>query len=70
MNACVTGPERTQAERLLAELHEIRHVLDSRAQDFVDWMWRRRHIHWPRPWVNRLDAINAGLPAALNRRPA
>jgi hypothetical protein len=55
---CATGQQRQMAEHELQRLKEHYYaVLDGDAQEFVDFLWARRHIHWPIEWVVRLDAI-------------
>ena len=62
---CVIGEDRKAAERLLAEMHERRPLLDGAAVDHVEFLWNRRHIQWPRRWVEKLEthAMWHGLEA-------
>lgn len=58
MLGTVIGERRHRAERLLNILKsEWYSIMDSDAQDHVDYLWIRRHIHWSNQDTERLEQI-------------
>jgi len=53
------------ADLLLRDLHgDYYVVLSGQEQEFVDFLWRRRHIHMLPAWAERLEQIASAAGVA------
>lgn len=58
---CVCGERRDNAQQRLNMLKaDYYAILDGDAQEFIDYLWHRRHVHWTVAEVEMLERI-AGL---------
>ena len=55
---CMKQEAYKVALKQLTELKEVAFVMDGDSVDFVEHVWKMRHIHWPIMWGERIAELH------------
>jgi hypothetical protein len=55
---CMKQADYKVALEQLTELREVAFVMDGDSVDFVEHVWKMRHIHWPIMWGERIAELH------------
>jgi hypothetical protein len=55
---CMTQSQYNIALEQLTDLKNVLFVMDGDSVDFVEHVWKMRHIHWPIMWGERIAQLH------------